>query len=347
MKKYKHLNLEEREKLYALNMQKISLRDIAVQLNRPHTTLSRELRRNKRFLSPYIPCQAHTYAKRRIQLQRATARLKSQEIYDYVLEKLKLKWSPETIAGRLPLDKPGLTIHFETIYRFIYRDSQRGYYLWTQLTHARKRRMKKLGRGVVKYGGKIPDAVSIDLRPQEVNERRSAGHWETDNVEGRRTDTAVLSTTVERVTRYTIVSKLRDKTADAKLDALVGRLSIFPGFLRQTTTTDNGGENWKHKEITKALSMLMYFCHAYHSWEKGTNENTNGRLRRYIPKGRSIDLLSDKEVAAVEYALNNTPRKCLGFLTPDEAMTLESRKLAIKRGVARTSCAIDIPHPLE
>jgi transposase, IS30 family len=126
---YKHLSLEEREKLYALKEQKLSLREIAITLHRSHTTLSRELRRNKRFFSPYIPCHAHRYAKRRIQLQRATAALKQQEIYDYVLEKLQRKWSPETIAGRLSIDHPNLSIHFETIYRFIYRDSQRGYYL--------------------------------------------------------------------------------------------------------------------------------------------------------------------------------------------------------------------------
>jgi IS30 family transposase len=131
--RYTHLTLEEREKLYALKEQKLSLRDIAVRLNRSHATLSRELRRNRRFFAPYIPCHANRYAKRRIQLYRATAALKQQEIYDYVLEKLQLKWSPETIAGRLPLDHPGLSIHFETIYRYIYRDSQKGYYLWMYL----------------------------------------------------------------------------------------------------------------------------------------------------------------------------------------------------------------------
>jgi transposase, IS30 family len=312
------VHLEERERLYALKEQKLSLREIALKLRRSHTTLSRELKKNRRFFAPYIPCHAHRYAKWRIQLQRTTAALKQPEIYDYVLQKLTLKWSPETIAGRLPIDYPGFSIHFETIYRFIYRDSQRGYYLWTYLTHARKKRMKRSGRRV-KACGKIPDADSIDLRPVEAQERKYVGHWETDNVIGKRADATVLSTTVERVTRYTMLSKLT-KTAEAKQYALVKRLWYFPTHLRKTLTTDNGLENANHKEIAESLSMPMYFCHAYHSWEKGTVENMNGRIRRYIPKGKSIDTLTNREITAVENALNHTPRKCLGFRTPDEVM---------------------------
>jgi IS30 family transposase len=319
--KYKQLSLEEREVLYARREQGLPLRTIALELKRSHTTLSREYRRNIRANGAYYPCSAHTYAYERLHKQRSEARMKDQVIYKYVQEKLKIKWSPETIAGRLPIDHPGLTIHFETIYRYIY---WRGleFHLWNFLTLKRQRRMKKHGRRV-KRNGKIPDAISIDQRPQEVNERKIAGHWETDDVEGRRSDRSALSTTVERKTRYTIISKLKTRTAEAKQQALILRFWRFPAFLKKSITADNGMENSNHKEVARILKILMFFCHAYHSWEKGTNENTNGRIRRYIPKGKSIDALSDEDVAQVEYALNNTPRKCLEFLTPEEALTQE------------------------
>jgi len=311
--------------------QKAPYRTIARVLKRSHSTLSREVRRNTAYARLYRPSTAQYYAYIRLHKQRSEARLKSPLIYAYVQEKLKLKWSPETIAGRLPLEYPDLSIHHESIYRYIYCYGA-GLHLWNYLIHARIRRMKKGGRRV-KPCGKIPDALNIDLRPQEVSERETAGHWETDNVIGRVIDKTAISTTVERVTRYTMLSRIA-KTARAKQDALVDRLLYFPEKLKKTITTDNGGENVNHKEITRMLHMLMYFCHAYHSWEKGTVENMNGRIRRYIPKGKSIDSLSDEEVAAVENQLNNTPRKCLGFLTPEEAMALESgrlSRLAIKR----------------
>jgi len=319
---YKHLSLEEREELYALwKYKEVSLRDIAKTLNRSHGTLSRELRRNvPKYWYSYTPAAAQKMVEKRRRIQRASARLKHPVISEYVRDKLKLKWSPETIAGRLSIDKPGYAIHFETIYRFIYRDSERGNYLWIYLTHARKRRMKRYGRCVVKRRGKIPDAVSIDLRPPEVAARRIIGHWETDNVIGRKTDAGALSTTVERLSRYTLLTKLKSKTAEEKCNALVWRLVYFPRILRKTLTTDNGFENTKHQAVTRALDTPMYFCHAFHSWEKGTVENTNGRIRRYIPKGKSIDLLTGEEIAAFEQQLNNTPRKCLGFRTPEEVM---------------------------
>jgi IS30 family transposase len=214
------------------------------------------------------------------------------------------------------------------IYTIIYRDGL-GLRLWQYLTHARKRRMKRHGRRV-KPAERIPDAVSIDLRPSEVDKREIAGHWETDNLLGKVTDTTAISTTVERVTRYTLLTKV-PKTAEAKKEALVGRLLFFPKHLQKTITTDNGLENASHTAVTTALSMPVYFCHAYHSWEKGSVENMNGRIRRYIPKGKSIDLLTAEDVAAVEQQLNSTPRKCLEFLTPEEALVLEKGKLALQR----------------
>ncbi|MBV9479766.1 MAG: IS30 family transposase, partial [Acidobacteria bacterium] len=315
-KGYKQLSLEERELLFAWKEKGLPLRTIALELMRSHTTLSRELRRNKRAGGGYIPCSAQSFAYDRLHKQRVQAGFKGWVIYDYVRRKLLLGWSPETIAGRLPLDHPGLRIHHETIYCYIYWRGIR-LHLWKLLPLQRRRRMRKGGRRVGHR--KIPGALSIDLRPREVNERTSIGHWETDNVVGKVTDKTALSTTVERVTRYTLLSKL-EKSAAAKQGILVSRLWQFPAYSRKSLTTDNGSENANHAAIQRALSLTMYFCHAFRSWEKGSVENMNGRIRRYIPKGKSMDTVSEEEVWDIEYALNHTPRKCLGFLTPEEAL---------------------------
>ena len=175
--------------------------------------------------------------------------------------------------------------------------------------------MKKGGRRVQR-ASKIPNATSIEQRPEAVAQRLEIGHWETDNMIGKQTDKTALSVTVERVTRLTILS-LTSRSAESKTQALIERLNPFP---RATLTADNGAENTNHQEIADKLGIAVFFCHAYASWEKGTVENTNGRVRRYIPKGKSLDNLTDKEIRELEYRLNSTPRKCLGFLTPYEKM---------------------------
>jgi len=168
----------------------------------------------------------------------------------------------------------------------------------------------------VQRASKIPFAVSIDLRPETVSLRSRVGDWETDNVIGKQTDKTALSVTVERLTRLTILS-LTSRSAESKTESLIERLATFP---RVTLTADNGAENTNHQEIASKLKLSMFFCHAYHSWEKGTVENTNGRIRRFIPKRLSLDNLTEDQIKELEYRLNSTPRKCLGYLTPYEKM---------------------------
>ena len=317
MSKYSHLSLEEREKLYAWRQQGVSFREIGLRLKRSHTSLSREINRNAKYGSTYIPCRAHKRSVKRGQKQRQQAPLKNTTTILYVREKLRQKWSPETIAGRLPINYPGETIDDETIYRYIYHPKNKRRKLWQQLPHARKRRMKKNGRSV-KRDSKIPNAVSIDRRPKIIGKRITIGHWESDNMEGVRTDKTAVSATVERLTRFTLLSKVAGKRAASKTAAVTYRLGVFPKKFRKTITVDNGSENTNHPDIRRTLNMSVYFCHAYHSWEKPTVENTIGRVRRYIPKGTSVDLVTDQQLKTIEDAMNNTPRKCLDFMTPYE-----------------------------
>ena len=327
---YKHLSLEEREHIFGLKSQGFSLQDIAKKLKRNVGTISRELNRNKtghgkvsnEYLSfEYIPCKAQAKSEKRACKQRQKAPLKNPKVFLYVREHLKppFSWTPDEIAGRIKLVHPEEEISYETIYRYIYSKPARKFKLWQYLTLGRKKRMKKNGRSVQR-DSKIPGSISIDLRPEVVSLRSRVGDWETDNIIGKLTDKTALSVTVERLSRLTILTKLENRLAVTKKDALVRRLGIFPQEARLTLTTDNGSENSQHLQISSDLKLTMYFCHAYHSWEKGGVENMNKRIRKFVPKGKSIDDISEEEIKEIEFRLNSTPRKCLNYLTPYEKM---------------------------
>ena len=330
MKEYRQLTLVERERLYALKEQDISLRTIAKELGRSHSSLSRELRRNVKygieyFGNEYIPCIAEELAQKRAVRQRKKASLKNSTIYLYVKKHLiEDRWSPDIISGRLKRDHPGESITKETIYRYIYSNRYKAQGngvekqkpLSSYLPLARKKRMKLNGRKVFRHG-KIPFAVSIEKRPKSILQRKRIGHWETDNLGGGQTDTTALSVTVERKILFTLLTKLMNRTAQAKKQAVITRMKEYPC---KTLTADNGKENTYHQEIAKALVLKMYFCHTYASWEKPSVENMNGRIRQYIPKGTSIDTVNEETIAAIEDKLNHTPRKRLLYLTPCEKM---------------------------
>ena len=325
MSEYKHLDLEERERMYALKESGKSYGDIAKELHRSKATISREFKRNHRAGEEYIPCRAHRKAEKRATKQRYKAPLKEPGIYLYVKDHLLKKWSPETIAGRLRKEYPDKHISVETIYAYIYNPKNKREKLWQYLTHTRKKRMKKEGRRV-RRDSKIPDAVSIDLRSKKVDKRDTLGHWETDLMEGTRKTKEVLSVTVERATRYTLLAKLPTKQTKHKTDSLISQLQPLPKRLRKSVTADNGTENTNHPEVTKHLKIPVFFCHPYHSWEKGTVENTVGRIRRSIPKGTDLTPLTHEQVSLLQATLNNTPRKCLGYLTPYEKISGKTPK---------------------
>lgn len=315
--KYRHLTLEEREKIYLFLNLGCSRREIARRIGRHHTTVSRELRRNAPYLTEYIACRAHKKAENRSVKCRKVAALKKPKVFLYVREKLRKGWSPETIAGRLRIDHPGCNIHWETIYRYMYDKRNRQYRLWEYLPLGRKRRRVKVhGRGIRKKG-RVPGAVSIELRPKVVERRKQFGHWETDNMEGPRGTKTALSATIERKTRYIVLTKLNNQTAREKTDALVEALL---NHQVRTITADNGKENSYHDEISTMLDAEMYFCHAYASWEKGSVENAIKRVRRYIPKGTNLRYVSQEQISLIERELNNRPMKCLGLLSPNETM---------------------------
>ncbi|MFC1646992.1 IS30 family transposase [Patescibacteria group bacterium] len=312
MRKYIHLTLEQREKMFAYIHVGKSLRWIAKRLGRSHSTLVREKKRHTRYGIEYIPCKAHKRARIIASRQRYKAPLKNPFIFLYVREHLRppFNWSPETIAGRLSFDHPEYSIDDETIYRYIYGKKQKRMKLWKYLAHHRKKRMNKHGRKVKKYA-RLASAIPIQERPTCVNKRKIYGHWETDNMEGVKSDSTSISVSVERKTRMIRIRKLANHTSQEKLNALKKQ---WKQDIVQSVTVDRGPENSK---LTK-LKPILYACQPYHSWEKGSVENVIGRIRRYIPKKTSVDPIPESYLLALEEYYNNTPRKILGFLTPYE-----------------------------
>lgn len=322
MRTYKHLSLLEREKIFAWQESGVKISEIGRRLSRNKGTISRELFRHTKYGRKYLPCLAQKQADRRGERQRRRAPLKGPLVFLYVRKHLREdSWSPEQIAGRLPIDYPGNSVHFETVYRYIYRSRNKRFGYRQYLTLKRKKRMKKFGRKVRRLG-KIPGSKSIDLRSKRVLKRKQPGHWETDNMEGVRSDKATVSITVERVTRYSKLAKLASHKSKEKIAVVSKQMNIFPNTLRKTITADNGAENTNHEDLTRQTGISMFFCHAYHSWEKGTVENMVGRIRKFLPKGETIDTVSEEEIRWVEEKLNSTPRKCLNFLTPYEKMQM-------------------------
>ena len=323
--KYQHISIEEREIIQEMLWDKESVRAIARRLNRSPSSVSREIQRNNpKQKSRYTPRTANDRALKKKQSRGREERLKDNTIREYVTSKLKSGYSPEQISGRIQIDLPKYSISHEAIYQYIYRQVHRnGYgYLKPNCEDLRihlKRRHKRRAKKGMRKGQRIfrPYGLSIEERPHEVNTRRTIGHWVGDSVVSRKSKVG-LNTLVERRTGLTFITKIQDGTAKETTNAVVRRLSMLPSILRRTLTVDNGTENFGHDVVKEKLSTTCYFAHTYSSWERGTNENTNGLIRWYFPKGTDFAKVTDEEIANVEYALNTRPRKRLKWRTPIE-----------------------------
>lgn len=316
---YHHLSLEERDTLARLWAQDRSHREIALELHRDKGTISRELKRNgTQIRKLYGAAQAHQRACLRKTMAGHRPRLKNNYIRFYVHKQLLNGWSPELIAGRLrKLSSKPQVICPESIYRFIYDPAvRRQENLVPCLARAHKRRLP-WGHRHTHRDLHIPERISIRQRPAAVDRRRQVGHWENDSVMARASQAAV-NVLVERTTRLTKVTRLPERTARATSIAIVRSLSHLPPQLRKTITYDNGAENVDHQRTNNKLKMISFFCEPFHSWEKGTVENTIGLFRRFFPKKTNFDRVSIKELKRIERWLNNRPRKVLHYDTPRE-----------------------------
>lgn len=320
---YRHFSIEEREEIQHGLWRKESIRSIAKRLGRSHASVVREIARNKPPIrNQYTPRLAHERAIVHRTHRGRTDRLKNETVRQYVVSHLKRGWSPEQIAGRIHLEHPRAKISHEAIYQYVYAQFHRGGYgrllgedLRPYLKRRHKRRIPKGARRCKRISP--PMKPSIEDRSSEAGRRKIPGHWESDSIESFNHQ-AGLNTLVERTTGLVFITRLSAKTSEATAEAITHRLRSVPCALRRTVTFDNGPENWKFKEIQEATGIEPFFAHAYCSWERGTNENTNGLIRWYFPKRTDFRTISDEEIQWVEYLLNTRPRKRLGWKTPVE-----------------------------
>lgn len=317
---YKHLSSEERDQIAYLRAQDKSISDIAESIGRNKGTISRELKRNRSpIYNVYLANRAHERAVERKHESVQRQRIRNPLIRRYIMKKLKLKWSPELISGRLALKYPELLISHEAIYQFIYDKSTRTEHnLVPYLARAHKRRRLRTHSHRHK-SLHIPRRVSIKERPSEVQTRIQPGHWEADTLISRRSK-AALAVALERTSRHLHLAKLPAKTSQSLRCALTRRLSRYPQSLLRSITYDNGCENVEHEYTNKVLGTQSYFCEPFHSWEKASIENAIGLIRRFFPKKTDFDLVTKEQVKRVETLLNTRPRKCLNYRTPNEVL---------------------------
>lgn len=315
---YRQIASEERNIIAVLRAQDKKPGEIAQFLGRNKSTIYRELKRNKSpVYNVYLSHLAHERATKRKKQAAQRPRLKNEKIIAYIIAKLQFGWSPEQIAGRMPQDLPGYSISHEAIYQFIYNRETLKYIDFRRCLsrHHRKRLPRRHSRKHRKLH--IPQRVPIAERPVYVNERQEPGHWEVDTMISRQSAPA-LCVALERLSRKVHIAKLAEKTARELRIALNLRLSRYPEYMRKTITYDNGSENVQHTLVNRVLGTTSYFCEPYHSWEKGSVENTAGLVRRILPKKTDFAIITKEQVKQIETLLNNRPRKCLNYKTPNE-----------------------------
>lgn len=311
---YHQITPDERYTLSVLRKQGLSNAQIARFLGRHRSTIGREIRRNSREDGGYRPDVAQEKTNGRRRRSRRNSQFGSAE-WTLIETLLREKFSPEQISGWLKLLEL-LEISHQTIYRRIRQDRKRGGALWQ---HLRQRRRYRKSYGTREKRGRLAGKRHITERPREVESRRKIGHWEMDLVVGK-PDQHCIVTLVERVTGVTLIGKLRCRKA-ATVNRRVIDLILSHAGLFKTITVDNGPEFHSYEGIERATGVTIYFATPYASWERGTNENTNGLIRQYVPKRTSMKRLTQHQCDAIARALNNRPRKRHGFRTPLDCLT--------------------------
>jgi len=325
LKKYHRLTAFEREEISRGLARRESMATIAGCLGRETSTICREVARNS-VKSGYRAFSAdHRAIERASCRRRGKNRLATEDaLRIYVHKKLKKRWSPRQIVKRLEEEYPfdtAMRVSHETIYRYIYvlpRGSLKTMLIKALRQERKYRRTQKRGN-IVEMRGKIADMLSIEERPAEVADRTVPGHWEGDLIIGKQKKSAI-GTLVERTTRYTIIVPLKAKDAESVRKAYAKELGRLPAEIAKTLTYDQGKEMSGHKQFTIDTGIQVYFAHPGCPWERGTNENTNGLIRQYFPKGTDFSTVSVRQLKRVQRELNDRPRAVLNYKKPDEVI---------------------------
>lgn len=332
LKKHRRLTHKERVQIQTLLGENKTKSYIAKKLKRSRSTITREVNKWVQKKEDYYDGDlAHWYAKETYLNKRNLDKISTYSSLRYFVYKgLLSNWTPEQISGRLKYlypNDPVMSISHEAIYRHIYTHPQASLnkkLIKLLVRKKTRRRPSKKKRG---KGSKILNQVSIDDRPRHIDNREEVGHWEGDLVIGKDNKSAI-GTIVERKTRFTLILKLSSKKADEVADKFSKVLNKLNFKHKKSMTYDNGIEMARHEKITKLTGMKIYFAHPYSSWERGTNENTNGLIRRYLPKGTDFKTINETQLQIIQEKLNNRPRKIIGYKTPTEMMDFEQEFVA-------------------
>jgi IS30 family transposase len=315
------LSLEDRDEISRGLAEGLSLREIATRLGRAPSTISREVAHNGGRAN-YRAARADRGAWQRAERPKPAKLATCPRLRREVERLLEKRFSPRQISQWLarthPMD-PDMRVSHETIYQSLYvqgRGALRAE-LHQALRTGRAQRKPK-ARSSVRRGSRIPDMVLISERPAEVEDRAVPGHWEGDLIVG--SQASAIGTLVERQTRFVLLLKLGNRTADEVRRAMTTRIKTLPTELRRSVTWDQGNEMALHREFTIATGVQVYFCHPHSPWQRGSNENTNGLLRQYFPKGTNLSIYSQAEINRVARQLNGRPRETLGWMTPLEKL---------------------------
>jgi transposase, IS30 family len=320
---YYHLSSEERYVISYLVLDDLSLREIGRRIGRHHSTISREIKRNRPTYADdavYWYDAAQQYADQRKVKARHWRKKSNKQLVHYVQSKIIDDWSPEEICGRLIVDYPNnklMRISHEAIYRWIYTDAVNDGNLYTHLRRCHKKRRKQRRYGSLR--GLIPGRISIRQRPIAVDHRLRFGDWEADSLEGAK-GSGAIATHVERKSRFLVAAKLSDKAANTMTIASASAFESIPKKMRKTLTVDNGKEFAQFKQLEKMTGFCIYFADPYSAWQRGCNENTNGLIRQYLPKGTNFKNITDDDLAIIVKKLNHRPRKSLSYQTPHEVI---------------------------
>jgi IS30 family transposase len=326
-RRYKHLDSEERGVIFAEHRRGTSLRTIGSLLGRHASTISRELRRGQGDDGHYSPAAGRRcHDARRLRSRRPRRLTAGSALHIWVRGKLEhLRWSPEQIAGRLKTmhpDDPDQRVSHETIYAAIYAQPRGG--LKAAMIEALRQKKPARGRRRTTLAGSsmVPESLRIIHRPEEIEARIVPGHWEGDLIKGAFNRSSV-GTLVERKTRFVVLCKMNGNGAEAALDSFTRQMKRLPAMMRKSMTYDRGSEMACHPELARRLKIDIWFCDPHAPWQRGSNENTNGLLRQFMPKGADLSDASQTWLNDVANLMNNRPRKTLGWKTPAEAMAEE------------------------
>lgn len=320
------LSCAEREEIAVLRAQGHSRAEIARRLGRHRSTIGRELDRNTTGERGYRASTAQSASQRRARRPKTAKLAADTELRDHVQQRLRQCWSPEQISARLAEefpDRPEKRVSHESIYQSLYvqgRGALRRELATCLRTGRALRRPRRMPDSRRERVGRIPDMISISERPAEATDRAVPGHWEGDLIAGQ-DNGSVIGTLVERSTRFCMLLHLPEgKDAEHVKNQMITAIHTLPTHLRRSLTWDQGSEMARHTDITLATDLDIYFCDPHSPWQRGTNENTNGLLRQYFPKGTDLSRHSPEHLADVATELNGRPRKTLAWRTPAEAL---------------------------